>query len=245
LRNEKKISPEYRPAVPECQEEKLSFFKKKRYHPIAERRQRTFRPAEQEATMTPLDTAALDQLFVLARTHLFWQERPVEEDTLHRLYDLMKYGPTSTNTTPARIVFVRTPEQKARLVECVSDNNREKVRTSPVTAIIAQDMEFYRFLPKLRPGRDVRSWFEGKPDVIAETAFRNSTLQGAYFILAVRALGLDAGPMGGFDEAKVDAAFLAGTSWKSNFLCNIGYGIMERLRPRAPRLLFDEACRIV
>jgi 3-hydroxypropanoate dehydrogenase len=106
-------------------------------------------------------------------------------------------------------------------------------------------MEFYQFLPKLRPGRDVRSWFAGKPEVIAETAFRNSTLQGAYFILAARALGLDAGPMGGFDEQKVDAEFLSGTTWKSNFLCNIGYGIPEKLRPRAPRLSFDEACRVL
>jgi 3-hydroxypropanoate dehydrogenase len=195
--------------------------------------------------MPPLDDAALNQLFTLARTHLYWRDTPVEDDILRRLYDLMKFGPTSTNTTPARIVFVRSPEAKTRLVECVSDNNREKVRTSPVTAIIAQDMEFYQFLPKLRPGRDVRSWYEGKPEVIAETAFRNSSLQGAYFIVAARALGLDAGPMGGFDENKVDAEFLGGTTWKSNFLCNIGYGIIEKLRPRAPRLSFEETCRVV
>jgi 3-hydroxypropanoate dehydrogenase len=195
--------------------------------------------------MAPLTPDALDQIFSTARTHRHWQQRSVDDSLLHQLYDVMKWGPTSTNTTPARIVFVRSPAAKARLVECVSEGNREKVRSAPVTAIVAQDMQFFEFLPKLRPGPDIRSWFEGKPELIAETAFRNSSLQGAYLIIAARALGLDAGPMGGFDENKVDQEFLAGTAWKSNFLCNLGYGMPERLHPRAPRLTFDEACRLI
>jgi len=195
--------------------------------------------------MPALSGDSLDQLFVNARTHRHWQQKSISDSLLHELYELAKWGPTSTNTTPARIVFVRSAEAKARLVNCVSENNREKVLSAPVTAIIAQDMEFYRFLPKLRPGQDARPWFEGKPEVIAETAFRNSSLQGGYFIIAARALGLDTGPMGGFDEKKVDSDFLAGTGWKSNFLCNLGYGLVERLHPRAPRLSFDEACRLI
>lgn len=195
--------------------------------------------------MPTLDDTALDQLFRNARTHNGWLPKPVTDDELRALYELMKWAPTSANCSPARIVFVRTREGKERLRPALSPGNLEKTMAAPVTAIIGYDLEFYEKLPRLFPHTDARSWFAGKPAVIETTAFRNGSLQGAYFILAARAVGLDCGPMSGFDNAKVDAEFFAGTSIKSNFLCNLGHGDPARLFARNPRLAFDEACRIV
>jgi 3-hydroxypropanoate dehydrogenase len=192
-----------------------------------------------------LNDEALDLLFRKARTHNAWQDRPVTDQTLHELYDLMKMGPTSANSSPARIVFVRSAEAKAKLLTAVAPGNTEKTKTAPVTAIIAQDLEFYEKLPKLFPHADAKSWFAGNQKLIQETASRNAILQGAYLILAARALGVDAGPMSGFDNAKVDELFFAGTSWKSNFLLNLGHGDEQKLFPRSPRLSFEEACKII
>jgi 3-hydroxypropanoate dehydrogenase len=194
---------------------------------------------------TPLSDAALDQLFRQARTYNAWTDRPVDDGLLHQLYDLLKFGPTSANSSPMRLVFVKSPEAKAKLSPFLSESNRAKTMEAPVTAIVAADHEFYEHLPRLFPHADARSWFVGSQALIDETAFRNSTLQGAYLILAARALGLDTGPMSGFDNAGVDAAFFAGTGVKSNFLVNLGYGDASRnLFPRSPRLEFDEAARI-
>jgi 3-hydroxypropanoate dehydrogenase len=194
---------------------------------------------------TSLPDAALDQLFRQARTYNAWLDRPVEDSLLHQLYDLVKFGPTSANTSPMRLVFVKSPEAKAKLSPFLSESNRAKTMEAPVTAIVAADHEFYEHLPKLFPHADARSWFVGSQALIDETAFRNGTLQGAYVILAARALGLDTGPMSGFDNAGVDTAFFAGTAVKSNFLINLGYGDASRnLFPRSPRLDFDEAARI-
>ncbi len=195
--------------------------------------------------LSPLSKEALDQIFVQARTHNVWQNRPVSDELLHQIYDLMKWGPTSANSSPFRIVFVKSDEGKKRLLSGVSEGNYEKVKTAPVTAILAQDMEFYEKLPKLFPHADARSWFAGNDALINATAFRNSSLQAAYFIVAARSLGLDCGPMSGFDVAKVDTEFFSGTTWKSNLICNLGYGDHTQLYPRAPRLDFDEACRVV
>jgi 3-hydroxypropanoate dehydrogenase len=195
--------------------------------------------------MATLDTAALDQLFRAARTHNGWLSQPVTDDELRALYELMKWAPTSANCSPARIVFVRTREGKARLRPALSAGNLDKTMAAPVTAIIGYDLEFYEKLPRLFPHTDARAWFAGKPELIETTAFRNGSLQGAYFILAARALGLDCGPMSGFDNAKVDAEFFAGTAVRSNFLCNLGHGDPAKLFARSPRLDFDEACRIV
>ncbi|MBI3819870.1 MAG: malonic semialdehyde reductase [Planctomycetes bacterium] len=194
------------------------------------------------ATLLP---EALDTIFIKARTHYAWLDKPVPPELLHRIYDIMKWGPTSANCSPARLVFVTTAAGKARLIPCLSPGNVEKTKTAPVTAIVAQDMEFYNQLPKLFPHTDARSWFAGNAPLIESTAFRNATLQGAYLMIAARALGLDCGPMSGFDNAKVDAEFFGGTSWRSNFLCNIGYGDAVRLHPRSPRFEFDECCKIV
>lgn len=185
-----------------------------------------------------------EQLFDQARTHNGFTDRPVPEATLRQLYELMRWGPTSANCSPARIVFVSSAEAKARLLECVSAGNLEKTRQAPVTAVIGMDMDFYEQLPQLFPHADARSWFAGKPEAIQATAFRNSSLQGGYFIMAARALGLDCGPMSGFDAAKVDAAFWAGTEVRTNFLCNLGHGDADKLFARSPRLDFDTACRI-
>lgn len=185
-----------------------------------------------------------EQLFDQARTHNGFTDRPVPEATLRQLYELMRWGPTSANCSPARIVFVSSAEAKARLLECVSAGNLEKTRQAPVTAVIGMDMAFYEQLPQLFPHADARSWFAGKPEAIHATAFRNSSLQGGYFIMAARALGLDCGPMSGFDAAKVDAAFWAGTEVRTNFLCNLGHGDADKLFARSPRLDFDTACRI-
>lgn len=191
-----------------------------------------------------LNTDALDTLFNHARTHNVWLDKPVTDVQLHQLYDLMKWGPTSANCSPARIVFVKSPEAKQKLVACMSAGNAEKTGKAPVTAIIGMDMEFYEKLPQLFPHTDARSWFVGNQASIDATAFRNSSLQGAYLIMAARALGLDCGPMSGFDTDKVNAAFFAGTSVKVNFVCSIGYGDASKVFPRLPRLTFDEACKI-
>jgi 3-hydroxypropanoate dehydrogenase len=192
-----------------------------------------------------LNEEALNTIFLRARTHNGWLDEPVTDEILHRLYDLMKWGPTSANCSPARIVFVKSPTAKERLLECVAAGNIEKTKAAPVTAIVAHDLEFYEKLPELWPHVDARSWFVGNQPLIESTAFRNGTLQGAYLIVAARSLGLDCGPMSGFDNAKVDSLFFEGTSWKSNFLVNLGYGDESKLFPRLPRLEFDEACRVL
>ena len=194
--------------------------------------------------MTTLDAAALDQLFRSARTHNAWQKKDVPDALLHQLYDLVKWAPTSANSSPARFVFVKSPEAKAKLKEALAPGNVEKTMTAPVTVIVAQDMAFYDKLPQLFPHADARSWFAGNDALIESTAFRNASLQGAYLIMAARALGLDTGAMSGFDAAKLDATFFAGTTVKSNFLVNLGYGDEAGLFPRSPRLAFDEAARI-
>lgn len=185
-----------------------------------------------------------EQLFTEARTQNGYLDRPLPDSLLRELYELLKWGPTSANSCPARFVFVRDAEARARLLECMSEGNRLKVSQAPVTVIICMDMAFHDKLPKLFPHTDARAWFAGKPDLIAATAMRNSSLQGAYLILAARALGLGCGPMSGFDAAKVDAAFWAGTSVRTNFVCTLGYGDPSKVLPRSPRLDFDEACRL-
>jgi 3-hydroxypropanoate dehydrogenase len=192
-----------------------------------------------------LDDKSLDLLFRNARTHNAWLDKPVGDDTLRAVYDLMKMAPTSANSSPARLLFLRSTEAKARLKPYLGPNNVDKTMAAPVTAIVAYDREFYEHLPKLFPHADARSWYVGKEALIEATAFRNSSLQGAYLILAARALGLDCGPMSGFDNAKVDAEFFPGGMVKSNFLCNLGYGDASKLFPRNPRLSFDEACKIL
>ena len=193
-----------------------------------------------------LSDAALDQIFRTARTQNAWRDEPVSEAQLHALYDLMKWGPTSANCSPARIVFVKSDEAKRKLEPALSEGNRAKTMKAPVCAIIATDDAFYEKLPYLFPHTDAKSWFVGNQPLIETTAFRNATLQGGYFILAARSIGLDCGPMSGFDNAKVDAAFFAGSTVKSNFLVALGYGDPDPqvLFPRSPRLSFDEACRI-
>jgi 3-hydroxypropanoate dehydrogenase len=191
-----------------------------------------------------IDRKALDQLFFEARTHNEWQDRPVSDDLLRELYGLLRWAPTSANCSPARFVFVTSPEAKARLLPALMEGNVEKTRTAPVTAVIGHDLEFHEQLPRLFPHTDARSWFAGNQPLIEATAFRNGTLQGAYLILAARALGLDCGPMSGFDADKVNEAFFAGTSVRVNFLCNLGYGRPEALFPRSPRFGFEDACRI-
>lgn len=194
---------------------------------------------------TPLEQAALDTLFLSARTHNRFLDRAVPEELLRRAWDLARMGPTAANCQPMRVVFVRGAEAKAKLKGALAPGNVDKTMAAPVTAIVATDMEFYEKLPKLFPQVDARSWYAGNQPLIAETAARNSSLQGAYLIIALRSLGLDCGPMSGFDAAALDAAFFAGTSVKSNFLINIGYGDAAALYPRNPRLDFDEACRIL
>ena len=192
-----------------------------------------------------ISVEALEQIFTKARTHSVWLPEPVSDELLHQIYDLMKWGPTSANCCPARIVFAKSKESKEKLLPCMAEGNMEKTKTAPVTAIIAYDLEFYEKLPELFPHAPARSWFAGNQPLIESTAFRNGTLQGAYFIIAARSLGLDCGPMSGFDNAKVDGAFFQGTSWKSNFVCNLGYGESSKVQPRSPRLEFSEACKIL
>lgn len=197
---------------------------------------------------TPLDNTALDQLFLKARTYRgsaeAWRDKPVSDEQLRQVYELARMAPTSANCSPMRIVFVRSEQAKAKLREALKPGNVEQTMAAPVTAIIGSDMAFYEQLPKLFPFADARSWFVGNEALTAETAFRNSSLQGAYLMLAARAVGLDCGPMSGFDKAKLDAAFFAGTGVQTNFICSLGYGNPAVLAPRSPRLGFDEVCRI-
>jgi 3-hydroxypropanoate dehydrogenase len=197
----------------------------------------------------PLDDAALDQIFRKARTYRrsadAWLDKPVSDEQLRQIYDLAKLGPTSANSSPARIVFVRSPAAKEKLKSALSESNIAQTMAAPVTAIVGSDHAFYEHLPQLyKESPEATSWFEGKAEVIAATAFRNASLQGAYLIIAARALGLDCGPMSGFHNATVDRLFFAGTQVKSNFLINIGYGNPAAIWPREYRFAFDEACRI-
>jgi len=188
----------------------------------------------------------LDILFHKGRTHSAWLDKPVEDDLLKQVYDLAKMGPTSANMCPMRIVFVKSREAKERLKPALDTGNVNKTMKAPVTAIIGMDIHFYEKLPELFPHADAKAWFKDLPENVLEyTALRNSSLQGAYFMLAARSLGLDCGPMSGFNNAKVDEAFFAGTTVKSNFLCNLGYGDASKLHPRSPRLSFAEACKVV
>ena len=191
-----------------------------------------------------LDALAFDQLFLKARTHNAWDARPVAEATLRKLWEIARMGPTSANCSPARIVFLVTPAAKEKLKPALIPTNVEKTMTAPVTAIVGHDLEFHEHLPKLFPHTDARAWFAGNRPLIETTAFRNGTLQGAYLILAARALGLDCGPMSGFDNAMVDRLFFPESRVKSNFLCNLGHGDGKNLFPRGPRFAFAEACRI-
>lgn len=184
-----------------------------------------------------------EQLFTEARTQNGYLPEPVSEDTLRRLYELLKWGPTSANCSPARLLFVKSEEGRQKLLACMSAGNAPKVREAPVTVIIGMDLAFPDRLPQLFPHTDARAWFEGKPELIASTAFRNSSLQGGYLILAARALGLDCGPMSGFDAGQMDATFWAGTAVKTNFVCTLGRGDPTKVFARSPRLAFDEACQ--
>lgn len=191
-----------------------------------------------------LDDAALDTLFRTARTRRAWLDRPVSDEALRSVYDLAKWGPTSANTCPARFVFIRSPEEKTRLKPHLYPTNVDKTMSAPACVIVAYDIRFYELMPRLSPGRDVRSMFEGNAALIQETAQRNSALQGAYLIIAARALGLDCGPMSGFNPETLDAEFFPDGRWKSNFLINMGYGSDQHLFPRNPRLPFEDACRL-
>ncbi|HYM47144.1 MAG TPA: malonic semialdehyde reductase [Burkholderiaceae bacterium] len=193
-----------------------------------------------------LDDDGLDLIFRQARTHNVWLPAPVPETTLRAIWNVMKFGPTSANCSPLRIVFVQSPAEKERLVACMDEGNKAKTRVAAVTAILAMDLEFYEQLPRLFPhNQSARSWFAGKPDHIRQTAFRNSSLQGAYFIVAARALGLDCGPMSGFNADQLNAEFFADSTLRVNFVCSLGHGDPASLFPRSPRLDFDKACRIV
>lgn len=195
--------------------------------------------------MSALSEAALSQLFVDARTQNAWRPDPVVDDTLRRLADLMKMGPTAANGCPARLVFLRTPEAKARLAPHLSEGNRAKTMQAPVVTLVAADYAFHERLPQLFPHVDARSWFAGNQPLIETTAFRNSSLQGGYLILAARALGLDCGPMSGFDAKAVDAEFFAGTTARTNFIVALGHGDPVGLFPRNPRLAFEEFCTLL
>ncbi|WP_108125811.1 malonic semialdehyde reductase [Saccharospirillum mangrovi] len=189
-----------------------------------------------------IDSAALKQLFTEARTYSYWQDKPIADSVLKELYELTKFGPTSANCSPARFIFVRTPEGKERLKPAMSAGNMEKTMKAPVTVIAAYDNQFYEHLPTLFPHTDARSWFTGNEAFAQQTALRNGSLQAAYLIMAARSLGLDAGPMSGFDAAKVKAEFLDGRDWTVNFLINLGYGQPEKLHDRLPRLSIDDVC---
>ena len=192
-----------------------------------------------------LNDDALDLIFRNARTHSAWLPRPVPVEILREAYELARMGPTSANASPARFVFLTTPEAKERLKPTLAPLNVQKTMAAPVTVIVAWDTEFYEKLPKLVPHANARSYFVGNDKLIEETAFRNSSLQGAYFIIAARALGLDCGPMSGFDPGKLNAEFFPDGKWKANFICNLGYGDSSKLYPRNPRLEFEEAARVI
>ena len=193
--------------------------------------------------MAALEEAALRQLFLDARTHSAWQDRPVSDETLRQLYDLVRMGPTANNSTPFRVVFVKSANAKEKLKPALAPGNVDKTMNAPVTAIVAFDLAFHANMPRLFPMRDLKldTWPEEKRD---RMAFMNGTLQGAYLIIAARALGLDCGPMAGFNNAQVDETFFAGSTWRSNFLLNLGYGDASKLHPRLTRLNFVEAARI-
>ncbi|WP_455217492.1 malonic semialdehyde reductase [Kaarinaea lacus] len=193
----------------------------------------------------PISEQDMDTLFRNARSHNGWLDKPVSDAQLKQLYDLMKMAPTSANSCPARLVFVSSDDAKQKLRSCLDEGNVDKSMSAPVVAIIAMDMEFYEKLPKLFPHTDARAWFVGKAEKIQETAFRNSSLQGAYLMMAARSIGLDCGPMSGFDSRKLDELFFPDGKIKSNFICALGYGDESKLYPRGPRLDFDEACEIV
>lgn len=195
--------------------------------------------------MHPVSRIDLETLFTHAHTHSVWLDKPVDDALLAKAYDLAKMCPTSANGNPMRVLFLRSKEAKARLKPCLNAGNVEKCMQAPVVAVAAMDMEFYEHLHKLYPHVDAKKWFAGKPQVIHDTAFRNATLQGAYFLLALRAVGLDTGAISGFSNEKVDEEFFAGTSYRSNFIINIGYGDESKLHPRNPRFTFEEACKIL
>lgn len=206
-----------------------------------------------------ISSESLKQLFTEARTHSHWRDKPVSDETLRQLYDLVKMGPTSANCCPVRILFLRSREAKERLKPALNEGNVEKTMAAPVTAIIAHDMHFFEYLPKLFPHAPARDWFVDNPELATVTAFRNGSLQGGYFILAARAVGLDCGPMSGFDNIAVDREFFSepckdaafqqehspDSHIKSNFLCNLGYGDPVMLHPRSPRFEFDDVCKIL
>ncbi len=193
-----------------------------------------------------LDDRALDIVFRNARTHNEWLDDPVTDDDLRAIFDAMKFGPTTANSWPARFVFLRSRESRGKLAPHLSEGNREKTLRAPMCAIVAYDLEFYERLDRLFPhDPTARSWFAGKDEHVRVTALRNGSLQGAYFIVAARSLGFDCGPMSGFDNDGVDAAFFAGSGWRSNFLCNLGHGDASKLFPRNPRPGFDDVCRMV
>lgn len=195
--------------------------------------------------MPIVNDADLNLLFLEARTHNGWLDKPVEDALLRRIYEVARMAPTTANTQPMRVVFVKSPEAKERLRPAIAAGNLAKTMSAPVTAIIAHDLEFYEKLPRLMPHVDARSWFAGAPKERNErVAFQSGTLQGAYLLITARALGLDCGPMAGFDNAKVDAEFFPDGKWRSNFLMNLGYGDPAKVHPRNPRLDFEEACRI-
>src|SRR5437016_5130260 len=195
---------------------------------------------------TVANPECLDLIYRNARTHSAWLDKPVDDGLLRQVYDLAKMGPTSANMCPMRIVFVKSPQAKEKLKPALDAGNVDKTMKAPVTAIIGMDIHFYEKLPQLFPHADAKAWFKNLPENVLEyIALRNGSLQGAYFMLAARSLGLDCGPMSGFNNAKVDEAFFAGTTVKSNFLCNLGHGDASKLHPRSPRLGFEEACKVV
>lgn len=195
--------------------------------------------------MTTLDQQGRDLLFNEAHTYIKWLDKPIANDTLHALYDLMKMAPTSANCSPLRVVFLSSEDSKQRLKPYLAEGNVEKTMAAPTCAILAMDTQFYEHLPQLFPHTDAKSWFVGNQQLIDDTAFRNSSLQAAYFILAARAVGLDCGPMSGYDAEKLDQDFFPDGRFKSNLLCNLGYGAPEGYHPRTPRLAFDEACQVL
>ncbi|MEO1037807.1 MAG: malonic semialdehyde reductase [Pseudomonadota bacterium] len=201
--------------------------------------------ADLKSSYRPLDADHLDLLFREARSHNGWSDEPVSEELLHELHNIVRMGPTSFNCCPARFVFITSAEGKERIKPALAEPNVAKSMAAPVLTIIAHDLDFYEHLPKLLPVRDLKPMFENNPELSASTAFRNGALQGAYLMIVARALGLDCGPMSGFNNQAVDEEFFAGTNYKSNFLCALGHGDATKVYPRLPRFEFDEVCRIV
>ncbi|HGM5579859.1 TPA: malonic semialdehyde reductase [Pseudomonas putida] len=193
----------------------------------------------------PISKEAMEQMFLKARTYHYWTDRRVSDDVVQEIYEIMKWGPTALNSNPARILFIKSEAEKEKLAPAMWGSNPGQVKQAPVTAILAYDERWIEFLPRLFQTYDPRPLLDGNEKLVQETVFRNSTLQGAYLIFAIRSLGLDACGMSGFDNEKVDELFFRGTTWKSNFICTFGYGDEEKLYPREPRLGFDEVCRII